>query len=127
MATKTKNVRTETYTTSLRVPLTTAEIADSAQRAAKLLAERDQKEEEMKAAQKSAKAQIEAVEAEMRLQSERVRTGATYLPVECERKFDYDALTVTEKRLDTGAEIGSRRMNAQERQMSLPMNGEASE
>lgn len=121
---KTKPIRTETYSTSLRCPLTTAEIADSAQRAAKLLNERDQKEEEMKAAQKSAKAQIEAIEADMRLHSERVRTGAEYRAVECERRFDHANQIVTERRLDTGAEINQRRMTPAERQLTIPLGDE---
>lgn len=114
------DVRTEPYTTTLRISLTPEEIADRADRAAGLIEDRDRKEEEQKAATKHAKSIIEAIDAEIRKLSNEVRTRSTYGPVECERRLCYKARTLVEIRLDTGEEISSRNLTLAELQRELP-------
>lgn len=116
---KAEDVKVEKYSTSLRVVLTPDEIADRADRAAQKLAERDSKEEEMKAAAKHAKGVIEMLEAELRQLSTEVRTRSTYAPVECERRYDYRAKTYTEVRLDTDETLTERPLTETELQRDL--------
>lgn len=111
----------EKYTASLKCKLTAAEVADRADRAAAMLADRDQKEEEQKAAAKHAKSIIEAIDADLRLTSSEVRTRSTYRKVECEREWDFAAVMYREKRLDTDEVIAERRLMESERQLELPL------
>jgi hypothetical protein len=113
--------KTETYSANLKVQLTVEEVAERADRAAAKIAERDQKEEEQKAANKHAKSVIESIDAEIRLLSNEVRSRASWRETLCERRWDYKAGTVTEVRTDTDEEISSRRMTDSERQMELPL------
>jgi hypothetical protein len=129
MATKSKDkppTRTQVFRQSLRVVLTPTEIAERADRAAQLLAERDGKESEAKAAAKDFKGQIENMDSELRRLSNEVRTRATYSMVDCERTYDYAAGRVRITRADTGEVTEDRRMTDAERQMDLPFpsNGE---
>ncbi len=119
MAKKTEP-KIEEYSTSLRVNLTTDEVADRANRAAHKLSERDAKEADLKAHTKHAKGVIEALDAELRLLSSEVRQKATYRLTDCERRFNYDTHTVSEVRLDTGEVLHERKMTDSERQMELP-------
>src|SRR5579872_6764791 len=104
--------KVERYTATLRVTLTAAEVADRANRAAQLLADRDQKEEELKASTKHAKSVIEKIEAEMRLLSNEVLTRASWQPVDCERRYLYERKLIQEARLDTGEVTTERKMTA---------------
>ncbi len=104
------------FTTSLRVQLTPDEVADRADEAAHKLAERDEKEADMKAQQKHAKSEIDELEASFRRLSNEVRSRCTYKPIECERRFDYVAGKVIETRTDTGELINERAMREEERQ-----------
>jgi hypothetical protein len=74
----TPDTRAETYMATLRVELTTEQVADRADR-------------EQKAAAKHAKSVIESLDAEIRKLSHEVRTKSTYLPVECRREWDSTA------------------------------------
>jgi hypothetical protein len=127
MATKKKpapaDEKRESYQTTLKVELTTAEVADRADRAAAKLAERDQKEAEWKAQSKHMKSVIEELEAELRTLSGEVRTRSTYSPVSCERVFNYDAGTLREQRLDTGEVLCERGLTDAEKQRELPFEG----
>lgn len=118
--------KTETFTQSLKVQLTPAEVADRADRAAQMIAERDAKEEEQKAAAKHAKSVIESLDAEIRRLSNEVRTRSTYSPVECQREWRYGDGIFREVRNDTGEELINRRLTDAERQLNLPFaeNGE---
>lgn len=81
--------KTEQYSETLRVELTLSEIADRADRAAQLIADRDAKDEEHKAAAKHSKSVIESIEAEIRRLSNEVRTKATYRKLtEAERQME---------------------------------------
>lgn len=112
--------RVESFSQNLPVPLKAVEIAERADRAAQLLADRDTKVEEQKAQSKHAKSVIEQIEAEMRRLSGEVRTKRTYQDVDCERVYNYEAATVTERRLDTKEVLSERPMNDVERQQPLP-------
>ncbi len=113
--------KTERFTQTLRVQLTTEQIAERASQAAHKLQERDNRENEMKAAVKSMKAVIEELEATLRLLSGEVRDGCTFSSVECERAFDYAKGKVIEIRLDTYEVTFSRPMREDEKQMILPL------
>ena len=115
-------VKIEQYMTNLKVILTREEIADRADRAAGLLQDRDTKEQEQKARAKAEKADIDAIEAELRRVSNEVRTKATYQDVQCERRYVYDKSKVQEWRLDTGEMISERDMNETEKQRDLPFD-----
>lgn len=114
--------KVEKFRRSLRVELKPDEIAESADRAAQMLADRDAKDEEQKAAAKHAKAVIESIDAEIRRLSNEVRTKATYRDVECDRIFDLRTKTLTEKRTDTGETLFERPLTEAEcqRELDLP-------
>lgn len=119
--------KVEKYTTSLKVKLTAEEVADRADRAAAVLADRDRKEDEQKAANKHAKSIIESLEAELRTLSGEVRNRSTYSQVACERRYDYALGLVTEIRLDTFETLNQRSMTDGERQMALPFDDDNSD
>lgn len=114
-----EDVKVERYKASLKVELTPAEIADRADRAAHLLKDRDQKEADMKAAQKHAKSIIEEIEAELRRLSNEVRTKSTYASIECERRYDYGQRTYREVRTDTWETLAQRPLTESEMQREL--------
>ena len=117
--------KVERYRRSLRVELKPEEIAESADRAAQMIADRDSKDEEQKAQAKHAKAIIEGLEGEIRRLSNEVRTKATYRDVECDRIFDLRTKTLTEKRTDTGEVLFERPLTETEcqRELDLPPPG----
>ncbi len=114
--------KVERFERNLRVALTDKEIADRANRAAHIIAERDQKDEEREAANKHAKAQIAELEAELRKVSTEVRDRATYRAVSCERAYLFRVGNVTEHRLDTGEQLSERAMSDYERQLEMPLD-----
>jgi hypothetical protein len=126
-ADKTPIVKIEPYLQNLKVILTKEQIADRADRAAQLLQDRDQKEEEQKATAKHAKSVIETIEAELRRLSSEVRTKATYEDVNCERRFVYESKKVQEWRLDTGEMISERDMNEHEKQREFGFSDDKGE
>lgn len=115
-----EDMKVEEYTASLRIALTTEEVADRADRAAGLIEDRDRKENEQKAAASHAKSIVAAIDAEIRKLSNEVRTKSTYGPVGCERRLDYRARTLIEVRLDTGEELSRRNLTIAELQRELP-------
>lgn len=124
MATKSKALKTpktkiEKYEDTLKVILTPEEIADRADRAAQLIAERDNKEEEQKAAAKRAKSVIESMDGQIRHLSNEVRTRSTYRKVECERRYLYSEGLLQEIRLDTHEVILDRKLTDREMQRDL--------
>jgi hypothetical protein len=113
------SVKVERFKKTLKVLLTEEEIASRADRAAHLIAERDNKESEAKATAAAVKAQINALDAEHRELSCEVRDKATYRSVECRRVFDYKRGVVTEERIDTGMQIDIRALDDEERQLGF--------
>jgi hypothetical protein len=118
----TDKVKTERFSRSLRITLTAEEVAERADRAAHVLGQRDQKEDDRKAANTAAKSQIEELEAELRRISSEVRDKATYGPVECERRYDYRLGRVVEVRTDTDETIHERAMTIEEKQLDLDID-----
>lgn len=116
------NIKTELYTTTLKTPLTAAEVAERADRAAVMIADRDQKEEELKAYSKHAKSIIEQIDAEMRQLQSEVRSRSAYKPVDCERQYDFNVGKMREVRLDTYETLNERKLLESERQMELPFD-----
>jgi hypothetical protein len=110
--------KVEKFTRQLRVALTEKELAERADRAAHVVRERDGKEEDRKAANTAAKAQIEELDAELKRLSGEVRDKATYALVECERVYDYKLGQVREVRTDTRVVLDLRAMRADERQLT---------
>lgn len=117
---KPANARKEPFTSELRVPLKSNEIADRADRAAQLEDDIEQKQGAQKAEAKLARSVVAQMSAEKRRLQSEVRTKATYREVPCERRFLYDDAIVVEVRLDTGEEIGNRPMTETEKQQFLP-------
>lgn len=119
MAKESKNVRVENTSRTLSCALSPPELAARADRAARLLAQRDARDEEAKAAQKHAKAQIAELESEMRRLSAEIRDRAAFRPVDCEVRFDYRRGVVETFRMDTRKVIDARAMTGSERQTAI--------
>jgi hypothetical protein len=115
------NVKVERFTRSLRIALTTEEVAQRADRAAHVLVMRDQKEAERKAANTAAKSQIEELDAELRRISGEIRDKAKFDTVNCERRFMYRVGRIVEVRLDTKEEIHESAMTLEERQLEMDL------
>lgn len=113
-------MKVDSFTRDLKVVLTAAEVAERADRAARLLEDRDRAEAELKAHATSVKSRIATMEAEMRELSAEVRTKYTYREVECERRFLFTTGCVQEVRLDTEEVISERAMTEKEKQRDLP-------
>jgi hypothetical protein len=113
------DVKIEKFQQNLRCPLDDKGVAERADRAARLLASRDEQAEEQKAAAQHAKAKIAECEAELRRVSAEVRDRATYRLVECERRYVYRTGTVQEWRTDTNQLVDERAMSPAERQLEL--------
>lgn len=101
--------------------LTREEVEQRADESARLVERRDHFEAELKSAQKSGKAQLSEMDAELRRVSTEVRDKATVRLVDCDRVQDWDAGTVTEVRRDTGEVISSRKMTDEEKQRELDL------
>ena len=114
------NTKRVKFNQSCKVMLTTEEIADRADRAASMIADRDNKELELKSQTKHAKSVIEQIDSEMRMIQGEVRTKSTYKQVECQREYVFNEGIYREVRLDTGEIIMSRKLLESERQMELP-------
>ncbi len=115
--------KVENFKRDLKVSLKPEEVAERADRAAKLLEDRDHEESEFKAHGTHVRGRIAQMESEMRHLSGEVRTKCTYREVECERRFVYDTAVVQEVRLDTGEVISERPMTDREKQRDLPFDG----
>lgn len=120
-------VKIEKFTQSLMVALKAPEIAERADRAAHLIADRDNLREEAKLANKERKAKIEAIGSEIRKLSSEVREKVTHRELPCERRFLYAERLVREFRTDTGEMFFERPMTEQEsqRQFEFPDGGVA--
>ncbi len=109
-------VKIERFSQNLAVALKPAEIAERADRAAHLLADRDHLEAQFDEERKLQKNRVSSLETEMRRLSQEVREKLTYRDVECERRFDYASATVRDVRTDTGEALMERPMSEQEKQ-----------
>lgn len=112
--------KVEPFLRELTCELTDEEWGEVAKLAAEALAKHDSKVEEQKAAAEHAKAVIKDYAAELRRLSQQVRERSVRRPVACERTFDYEQRSVTDKRTDTGEVIYQRPMTDAESQVDLP-------
>lgn len=119
-------VKIERFSQNLAVALKPAEIAERADRAAHLLADRDHLESEFDEQRKHQKAQIQKIETEMRRLSSEVREKVTYRDVECERRFVYADKMVRDVRTDNGETLMERPMSEQESQRQFDFEGKKS-
>lgn len=117
---KPPRMKVENVTRELKVALSPEEVAERADRAAKLLEDRDHEEANLKAYASSVKSRIATMEAEMRELSGEVRNKFTYRDVQLERQYLYDTGVVREVRLDSGEVVSERVMTERERQADLP-------
>ena len=73
---------------------------------------------------KDFKAQESALEADIQWQQLLVRNKWEYRIVECENALDYESLECRVIRVDTGEIVIQRAMNQEEKEMTLPFDGE---
>lgn len=107
------------FSESLMCTLTEPELAERADRAARLQYDADKITSEAKLASKAAKDRVEKIEAERRLLLSEVRTKQGYKAVECIAKADYARGLLETVRLDTGEVIRSRKLTPEERQKKM--------
>lgn len=119
---KLPEMKVVSFTRDLKVPLTPPEVAERADRAARLLEDRDRAEAELKSYATTVKGRIATMEAEMRELSGEVRNKFTYREVECERRFVFTSGMVQEVRLDTEEVLAERAMTEKEKQRDLPFD-----
>jgi hypothetical protein len=119
-------VKVQQYQKELRCVLTTPEVAERADRAAHMVAELFQIEEELASHNKRVKARIAEKKGEHSSLSEEVRTKATYRMVECHDIHNYTKQKVTSVRQDTGEVIDERKMTLDELQLKLRYDGDGS-
>lgn len=115
-------VKIEKFQKELRIQLSAEEFGQRAERAAHLIGEIEQKEDDRKAANTAAKSRIEELQAELKRVSGEVRDKAKYGIVDCERRFIFRTGRVQEVRKDTGAVLDEWAMTADERQMELDLD-----
>ena len=110
--------KTERFQQTLRCELPTEEVAKRADRAAHLVAEHEQKRDDLDALKKQAKAELDRIEAEHKALSAQVRDKAEYRSVECEKILDFKRWQVTVVRFDTFETVTERPMTQSERQQA---------
>lgn len=114
-------VKVEKFEQELKVVLTTAEVAERADRAAHLVATKSELENQAKEQAQHAKAEIAKVALEIGQLSNAVRTKAEYKDVQCERRYIFRTGEVLEVRTDTGEELSRRPMYESEKQLELKL------
>lgn len=112
------------FSESLICQLTADEVAERADRAARLQHDHDELAAEMASAAKGYKAKLVRIEDEQRRLLDEVRTRQGYRPVECERQPDYEAGLLRTVRLDTGEIVRQRQLTPEERQTLLFIDGD---
>lgn len=116
---ETRPAKVERFVQSLKVNLTTEELLKRGARSADLIASIQQKDADMKAAQKAMKSEIETMEAELNQLAVEISTKAAYRNTDCERVYDYEKGRVDSLRLDTMDIFDSRKMTEAELQPEL--------
>lgn len=111
--------KVEPFTRELRVDLSVKQVADRADKAAHMLADRDRKVAEFKIEKSAHKKVIDELEGEIRSLNAEVRERATHQEVQCERRFDYKSGNLIEVRKDTGEVLFERPLTADENQPEL--------
>lgn len=107
------------FSEALICQLTADEVAERADRAARLQYDHDELAAEMASEANGYKAKLVRIEVEQRRLLDEVRTRQGYRPVECERQADFAAGVLRTVRLDTGEIVRTRQLTAEERQKQL--------
>lgn len=103
----------------LPVPLTDQERLQLGQDMAAAQSKAEQAERDKKAADEAFKGQIEASYADVSDVAQKLRFGKVNRMVSCQHVLDYRLGRIRVVRMDDGAEIESRSMTSQERQMGM--------
>ena len=109
----------ETVIRPCKYTFTPEELREIAENMAEATQKLQSLEEERKAVAASFKEQCEQLLLTMRRAARRYRDGFEMRDIECEVRRDYDALTITYIRTDTGEIAAVRPMNDAEKQMRL--------
>lgn len=117
-------VKVEPYVQQLACGLKREEVEERAQRAAHLLADRDNQEAKFDEERKAQKAVLQRIDNEIRSVSQEVREKVTYRDVKCERRYIYADGKVQDVRLDTGEVFAERAMSDAEKQRDLFDDGD---
>jgi hypothetical protein len=119
---KPDDVKIEPFRQNLPVILKREEIEERAQRAAHLVADHDFKAAQFKDEAATNKRTLGHLETQIRELSGEVRSGKTYLDVQCERVFNWTTGMVQDRRTDTGEVLTERVMSEAEKQKALPFD-----
>ncbi len=111
-----KKIRTEEVTENLKCMLTEEEVMQAGETTAKLIQDRTHLEKDKKSVMAGFKAKIEAAEAGIIDNSNKVRDKYEYRDVLCEKRHHYSDYTITVIRVDTGETVESRKMTLREKQ-----------
>lgn len=112
-------VKIEPFSQNLAVALSTKELAERSDRAAHVMADRDQARLAFAEEKKATRTRINQMGLEIRSLLAEVREKVTYREVACERRFIYAEKIVRDVRLDTGDTLTERPMSEQESQREL--------
>ncbi|HIJ71686.1 MAG TPA: hypothetical protein HPP87_10035 [Planctomycetes bacterium] len=113
------SIKTTHETRSLKCELTEEELKEASESLARNLDALELLEDEKKKVTSDFKARIEAKEAEVRVQKNRVRDKYEYRPTRCTMTMNYSEGTVVVTRDDTEAIVNERPMSFEEKQMDL--------
>lgn len=107
------------FSESLVCHLQPDEVAERADRAARLQLEVDSETEQLASTTRASKERTKRLAEEQHRLLDEVRTRQGYRPVECERQADFAAGVLRTVRLDTGEVVRTRQLTAEERQKQL--------
>lgn len=109
-------IRKEEVTENLKCMLTEEEIRQAGETTAKLIQDRGQLEKDKKSVMAGFKAKIDACEAGIIDNSNKVRDKYEYRDVLCEKQHNFTDYTIRVVRSDTGMTVENRKMNLTEKQ-----------
>ena len=121
------SIKTTKETGLLKCDMTEREVADAAETLARNLDELDALESEFKTVKADFKAQIEAKEAQSKVQRGLVRNKYEYRQTSCTLILNYTKQTVIVTRDDTEEIVSDRQMLAEEKQMDMGFDGDEKE
>ena len=123
--TKEDSIKTTTETRLLKCDLTEVEVSDAAQALARNLDELELLDDEFKTVKADFKSQIEAKEAQAKVQRNLVRNKYEYRQTPCTMVLNYTAQSVVVTRNDTNVIVSERKMSGDEKQLDMGFDKEA--
>jgi hypothetical protein len=118
---KSNDVIEESCKKYLIYKFTEDEIKELGKSLAKAFSDHSEAEGHLKSASTQIKAELSALEGNMTMMSEKIRSGYEHRNIDCRKEFDYRLGTVTITRLDTGEVVEERPMDAEETQRKLDL------